>query len=206
LQIPWPQPAIAAVGLAIAIGWRMRPIGQAVSANGWLLTILIAAASSAVMFVVTRSRFSADPAVVHTARPNDVVIVSVVVILALVNSLGEELLWRGVLYDVGEESGLGPASLIFVQAVSFGSGHRHGIPDGLSGMLLAGFFAAALTMIRRRYGLGSSSAAHFVVDLVIFCDCCRPRHICALDPARGVRAATRHFSVDSQLPVKSPDR
>jgi hypothetical protein len=65
-------------------------------------------------------------------------------------------------------SGLGPASLIFVQAVSFGLAYRHGIRDGLSGMLLAGLFAAPLTVIRRRYGLGSSFAAHFVVDLVIF--------------------------------------
>ena len=89
------------------------------------------------------------------------------VVFAVVNSLLEEWVWRGVFQD--RLSLLFPGAVaIGLQAASFGLAHAHGFPRGALGVIGAGVWAVLLGMLRARSrGLLSPFAAHFVADLTI---------------------------------------
>ena len=85
----------------------------------------------------------------------------------IVNALGEELIWRGVI-----QSRLGalvpPREAIFLQALSFGVQHAHGFPRGAVGVALAGSWAIGLGLLRKKAdGLLAPTLAHVVADATI---------------------------------------
>lgn len=86
------------------------------------------------------------------------------VAFALVNALGEEWVWRGVIQTRAVEL-YGVAPGIAVQACSFGLAHAWGFPRGPVGVLLAGTWAVMLGILRHRSGgLLAPLLAHMVAD------------------------------------------
>jgi len=80
------------------------------------------------------------------------------------NAALEELIWRGVFQD-GLERVWGSGMAIAIQSISFGILHAHGVPRGISGVILAGVWAAMLGMLRHRAGgLLAPFLAHTVAD------------------------------------------
>ena len=91
-----------------------------------------------------------------------------VLLFALVNSFGEEMLyrapWLGAL-----EGPLGPAQALLITAVYFGIGHFYGVPYGILGVILA-FIPGWLmgkSMLETR-GFSWAWFIHFWMDVVIF--------------------------------------
>lgn len=86
---------------------------------------------------------------------------------ALVNALGEELLWRGVLLRVGRQDVNGPL-MLWTQTLSFGAAHYYGIPQGMVGVLAAALYSALIFSLFRRYGFLGAVIVHLATDIVIF--------------------------------------
>lgn len=88
---------------------------------------------------------------------------------AIVNSLIEEIIWRGVMLTALEAAfGVGVFSLV-LQAVQFGLAHyRGGFPNGWSGAGLTFLFGLAMGVLRRRSGgLVVPWIAHAAADFTI---------------------------------------
>ena len=88
---------------------------------------------------------------------------------AMVNSLIEEIIWRGVMLTALEAAfGVGAFSLV-LQAVQFGLAHyRRGFPNGWSGAGLTFLFGLAMGVLRRRSGgLVVPWIAHAAADFTI---------------------------------------
>jgi uncharacterized protein len=73
------------------------------------------------------------------------------VAFALINAIGEELIWRGLFQDRLVLL-FGPVAGIILQAASFGAQHAHGFPRGLTGEVLAGIWGLMLGRLRLRSG------------------------------------------------------
>lgn len=91
-----------------------------------------------------------------------------IVILALTNSLSEELIFRLAvvvpLYDIVK-----PAHIALLSAAIFGLAHFGGMPHGLIGMLMAailGWFLAIAMM--DSHGMGIAWILHMAQDVVIY--------------------------------------
>ncbi len=89
-------------------------------------------------------------------------------VFALVNSFGEEMLyrapWLGAL-----ESPVGPAQALLITAVYFGIGHFYGVPYGIAGVILA-FIPGWLmgkSMLETR-GFTWAWLIHFCMDVTVF--------------------------------------
>jgi membrane protease YdiL (CAAX protease family) len=88
---------------------------------------------------------------------------------ALVNAAVEEMIWRGVIFDALERTGMPPALEVLMQAVSFGVVHLHGFPSGSAGILLASAYGAILGLLRAQTrGLLVPFVTHAVTDSSIF--------------------------------------
>ncbi len=87
---------------------------------------------------------------------------------SVVNAVLEELVFRGVLWEVvaGE---WGKRAALVVTSILFGFGHLDGYPPGPLGAVLAGLFGAALGFLRWwTNGLGLAVACHIAADATIF--------------------------------------
>jgi membrane protease YdiL (CAAX protease family) len=90
------------------------------------------------------------------------------VCFSVVNALLEELMFRGILWEVVAGEWNAPLAL-GVTAVLFGVGHYHGYPPGLVGAILAGIYGVALGLLRwTTGGLGLAVACHISADATIF--------------------------------------
>ncbi|MFT4231766.1 MAG: CPBP family intramembrane metalloprotease [Leucobacter sp.] len=99
-------------------------------------------------------------------QPATWLIVIACVLLAFLNAVGEELIWRGALL---EECNSLPLPVVFLaQSGSFGLAHLFGLPGGLIGCLLTAVASVLFVLVHRRWGLGASIITHFAADLVIF--------------------------------------
>jgi hypothetical protein len=87
---------------------------------------------------------------------------------ALVNAALEEVIFRGILFDV-VESQWGGRVAVAATAVLFGYGHLQGYPPGPLGGVLAGLYGLALGSLRLwSDGIGLPVAAHIAADATIF--------------------------------------
>lgn len=87
---------------------------------------------------------------------------------SIVNSILEELLWRGFLQS-WLLSVVNPTLAIGVQAISFGAIHFTGFPGGFVGIALATIYGLMVGVLAfRSSGLLAPCAAHVVADAVIF--------------------------------------
>src|SRR5206468_2309260 len=91
------------------------------------------------------------------------------VCFSVVNAAAEELIFRGVLWEVvSDEWNQGAA--LGVTAVLFGAGHFNGYPPGPIGAILAGLYGVTLGALRWwTGGLGLVTACHVSADATIFC-------------------------------------
>lgn len=86
---------------------------------------------------------------------------------AVVNATVEEAVFRGV-YLTHLEDVFGIRTAVLGQALAFGTMHLHGIPGGLSGMLLAGVYGILLGVIRHTSsGIGVPIVVHALADIVV---------------------------------------
>lgn len=88
---------------------------------------------------------------------------------SVVNAAIEELIFRGILWDlVSDEWNQGTA--LGVTAVLFGMGHLHGYPPGPIGAVMAGLYGVTLGVLRWwTGGLGLATVCHIGADATIFC-------------------------------------
>ena len=91
------------------------------------------------------------------------------IVFSVINAAAEELIFRGVLWQLICEE-WNQAAALAVTALLFGLVHLRGYPPGPIGAVLAGLFAVALGMLRWwTGGLGLAIACHIVADATIFC-------------------------------------
>jgi membrane protease YdiL (CAAX protease family) len=87
---------------------------------------------------------------------------------SVVNAVLEELIFRGLLWEVAAEEWNGGVALAATSAM-FGLGHLHGYPPGPLGAVLAGIFGLALGLLRWwTGGLALAIAVHICADATIF--------------------------------------
>ncbi len=87
---------------------------------------------------------------------------------ALINSVSEEVVFRGVLQQALTIR-LGVRGAWWLQGLMFGLMHSNGVPQGVTGMVLATAFGVVLGWIRyKSKGVGLCCLLHFVTDAVIF--------------------------------------
>ena len=88
---------------------------------------------------------------------------------AVVNSLIEEIIWRGVMMSALDAAFSAGVFSLLVQSISFGLAHfRGGFPSGWAGAFLAGLFGLAMGLLRRRTkGLLTSWCVHTIADLTV---------------------------------------
>jgi membrane protease YdiL (CAAX protease family) len=173
IGVAWPVPCFIAVGVAYTTGWRIGDGPRRnLSPRSWLLLATFAATSIAVVAPDAVSQARSSPLLVDQARPSPLLMALLVGACALANSLGEELVWRGLMMDLlanrfaaSRLSYMLPSA---VQSVSFGIAHWHGLPSGNVGIAMASVFGAALAEIRRRYGILPAVACHALVDGALF--------------------------------------
>lgn len=120
--------------------------------------------SAAIPFV--RLQASNTPMVFDIPRPPTLLVAVLLLVFALANALGEELVWRGAL--LSETAGLSAPGQYIILTLSFGVAHYHGLPGGFVGVALSGVAGGILLLVRRRWGFISAVGAHFVADVVIF--------------------------------------
>ncbi len=86
-------------------------------------------------------------------RPSPLVSLSVIAVLAVANSLLEEVLWRFLVYEAVMSAAIpGPGMItVIIQAIGFGLAHRVGLPGGFSGMVGAGAFGMLQGILRLRH-------------------------------------------------------
>jgi membrane protease YdiL (CAAX protease family) len=91
-----------------------------------------------------------------------------ILLFAATNAFGEEMLYRSALLAPTHKV-LGGEQAILLTATFFGIGHYYGVPYGITGVLLAGFFGWVLgwAMLETR-GFFWPWMIHMVTDVVIF--------------------------------------
>ncbi len=87
---------------------------------------------------------------------------------SVINALAEEVIFRGILWDVIADEWNEWTSLVLT-SVLFGVVHFDGYPPGLIGAVLAGLYGVALGGLRWWVGgLGLPTACHVFADATIF--------------------------------------
>ena len=90
------------------------------------------------------------------------------VCFSVVNAALEELIFRGVLWEVVADE-WNPGLALLVTSALFGIGHLQGYPPGPLGAGLAGLYGVALGLLRWwAGGLGLTVACHVCADATIF--------------------------------------
>ncbi|MBN1571603.1 MAG: CPBP family intramembrane metalloprotease [Deltaproteobacteria bacterium] len=91
------------------------------------------------------------------------------VVFAFVNSIVEEVVYRGILWNGLEEIFGSVHAVIAVQAVIFGVIHYWGIPNGILGAVMATVYGLFMGIIRNRAGgLLMPILVHTFADMTIF--------------------------------------
>ena len=92
------------------------------------------------------------------------------VLLAAINAVAEESLFRGLLMSALADLIGRDAVIIGLQGIAFGLLHATGFPGGPSGMVLAAIYGLMLGTIRKQSGgMLANWVAHLAADSLIFC-------------------------------------
>ena len=87
---------------------------------------------------------------------------------ALINSVIEEMVARGILWDGFDKLFSNKYLVILFQALVFGIWHQHGFPGGISGIIMVFIWSILLGLIRLRSGgILAPIVAHFFADFAI---------------------------------------
>jgi membrane protease YdiL (CAAX protease family) len=176
-QTAWPASGLLIVGLYTVVARRTRLLG---SSFGWarvgrptLTELVISMAIGVLSFlgVIVWVRLARPDLAEQAAAVPEVsiaILVLLAVAFAVINSLVEEMLFRGVfMYALEAALGIWPA--VVLQAVSFGLLHTQGFPRGPYGMLLAGVVGLVLAWLRlRTRGMVAPWLAHAIANGLMY--------------------------------------
>lgn len=88
---------------------------------------------------------------------------------AVLNSLADKAVFRGVFLPALRESLGSPRTALVMQAVVFGLMHVRGLPSGYSGMVIAGVIGLAFGSLRlRSRGILALWLAHAIVNALMY--------------------------------------
>lgn len=173
----WPLSAVGAVGVYIAVVLASPWLRQSSGWRGWnpprrwnlALTGIVGLLGFAVIMVwvwLVRPDLSDQVATVPQASLVTLILSGLA--FAVLNSLAEEAVYRGVFMNALEVT-LGSERLALVlQAVVFALMHARGFPSGPSGMMIAGVIGLAFGHLRlRTRGLLAPWLAHAVVNALM---------------------------------------
>lgn len=107
--------------------------------------------------------------ILPTWLPQDrVAVVVFCLLLAITNSVYEEVLWRHLLFRMSKRF-MTPAASVVLLSMLFGMAHWAAIPDGVVGVVLTSAFSiGAFALIRLARGsLLPAIAAHFLADFTV---------------------------------------
>jgi uncharacterized protein len=88
---------------------------------------------------------------------------------AVINSIVEEIIYRGVLWNVFSQFFKSIVVVLILQAVFFGISHLYGFPRGLVGIILASLYGVLQGLVRyRSQGFLAPVLTHILADVTIF--------------------------------------
>jgi hypothetical protein len=139
--------------------------------NGWPLAAATALAVATTVVLVSFQAL-ARPQLTRLAAGLPVVafgnLLWAGICFSVINALLEELIFRGLLWEVAAAEWNEGVTLAATSAM-FGLGHLHGYPPGPLGAVLAGIFGLSLGLLRWwTGGLGLAIAVHVGADATIF--------------------------------------
>ncbi len=175
--IVWPGtllPLLFVAVVAILRGMPRRVLGLefgSVRGHEWWIASI--AAISAAALILWLNMFPGWPTQVARRLIPDLSGPGLVLIgglFALANAAAEEVLWRGFLQSMLMHALNRPLWALLLQAASFGAVHyRGGIPNGVTGLVMAAAYGVMLGLLRRcSRGLLAPWVAHVAADSVIF--------------------------------------
>jgi membrane protease YdiL (CAAX protease family) len=175
LRWPWYLllPTTAYLGIVLTWPPLRRTAPRLALGRLWSWPLAAAAALSVTTSVVLVAfQRLADPEVTDLAAKMPVATFGNVLLagvcFSVVNAVLEELIFRGLLWEVAAAEWNGGVALA-ATSVMFGLGHLHGYPPGPLGAVLAGVFGLALGLLRWwTGGLGLAIAVHICADATIF--------------------------------------
>ena len=134
-----------------------------------LMSIVIITSSSALLLWY----FIADPDIsdLQNSFPKSGLFMLIIygILFSVFNSIWEEFIIKGILWDGLERLTLNFIVLNTIQAVLFGVLHKNGFPRGLTGAILAGVYGFLIGIIRRKSkGLLAPCITHAFADATIF--------------------------------------
>ncbi|MEL6827116.1 MAG: CPBP family intramembrane glutamic endopeptidase [Pseudomonadota bacterium] len=89
-------------------------------------------------------------------------------IFSVINALLEEVVWRGILLRALIKKSNATVAVV-VSAASFGIAHFHGVPNGILGVILSGFYAVLLSLLALRTGgIFAPIVTHIFADIAVF--------------------------------------
>ena len=177
LAVPWPLylllplaiyaaiviavPSLRVTAPSLALG---RMCGPAIA---FAIAVCVATSGVLVAFHML-ARPDLSGAAIRLPLTSPVVLILVGACFSIVNAVLEELIFRGILWEVVAAEWNARVALV-VTAFLFGAFHLHGYPSGLLGMLLASMYGLALGLLRWwTGGLGLAIACHICADATIF--------------------------------------
>jgi membrane protease YdiL (CAAX protease family) len=177
LPLPWPLYLIfplalyAGVVLAVPLLRATPPrlsIGR-VGGPAIAFAVALCIATSGVLIAFhLLARPDVSNFVIRLPLSGTVALILVGAVFSLVNAVLEELIFRGVLWEVIAAE-WNPRVALVVTALLFGVFHLHGYPSGLFGVILASLYGVGLGLLRLSTGgLGLAIACHIFADATIF--------------------------------------
>jgi membrane protease YdiL (CAAX protease family) len=175
LSWPWYLLLPLLVYAVVVLAWpRMRRTAPRLALGrlaGWpLATAVLVSVASVVVLVVFQAL--ACPEVADLAAGVPVAVFGNLLVagvcFSVANATFEELIFRGIVWEVAAAEWSGGVALGATSAL-FGLGHLHGYPPGPLGAVLASLFGLALGVLRWwTGGLGLAIAVHVCADATIF--------------------------------------
>jgi membrane protease YdiL (CAAX protease family) len=166
--------AVAVYGIAALIWWPARDVGGFTLGRAGPADALLALGTGVVSSgVLAAWLLFAKPdlsdLVSRIPRLGWPALILAGLLFALVNSVVEEVLFRGLLWAGLVESLRSSPTIVIAQAACFGAAHFRGFPRGGSGVALAFTYGLLLGIVRRRTGgILWPILGHVLPDLTIF--------------------------------------
>lgn len=138
--------------------------------NTWVLGLVTVLISSATLYIwVQTTNPDLNDILAMMPKKGLGVLLVIGVVFAVANSIVEESIYRGILYDSLKLFFDSRVVVIIIQAAIFGVAHWQGFPRGATGMALAFVYGILLGIIRRRSkGLLAPIVIHTAADFTIF--------------------------------------
>ncbi len=100
---------------------------------------------------------------------NIILIIIAGVLFSIFNTICEEFILRGILWNELEMIFINLILINIIQSVFFGLIHYHGFPRGISGMMLAGIYGFFIGLIRSASGgMLAPVVTHIFADMTIY--------------------------------------